>query len=136
MSKTLMDEYDLGNHQEEVFKRWGATQEFKESHTRTSGYSASDFHAARLESDQAIQMMIRVMLGGEPADSDAAIAAARAHQDAISHWYYECSDEIHLSLADMYVADARFTQYFESRQRGLSQFLHDAIAAKSPGLRI
>lgn len=133
MSKAKAVIFDSSAHEEEVRDRWGDTQAFKESHLRTSSYTKAEFQAARLESDQAVQLLIDAMVDGFAADSPRAINAARAHQDAISHWYYECTDEIHLGLADMYVSDARFTQYYETRHRGLARYLRDAIYAKFVG---
>jgi hypothetical protein len=134
MSKAEANEFDSSAHEKEVQERWGNTQAFKESHIRTSGYTKAEFQAARLESDQAIALLIEAMEEGFPPDSPRAINAARAHQDAISHWYYDCTDEIHIGLADMYINDARFTQYYETRHPGLAQYLHDAIYAKFVGV--
>jgi len=135
MSKAVSKENDPGAYEDEVKQRWGNTQAFKESHIRTAGYTKAEYQAARLESDQAIQLLIDAMKEGFPPDSPRASYAARAHQDAISHWYYECTDEIHLGLADMYVSDERFTQYYETRHPGLAKYLRDAIYAKFTGVR-
>lgn len=136
MSKAVTEEFNSGAHEEEVKQRWGDTQAYKESHLRTVGYTKAEYQAARLESDEAIQLLIDAMVEGFSSDSPRAISAARAHQDAISHWYYECTDEIHLGLADMYISDARFTQYYETRHPGLAKFLRDAIYAKFIGEEI
>jgi hypothetical protein len=134
MSNAKVKDFDSGEFEKETKERWGDTQAYKESHIRTAGYSKAEYQAARLESDQAVQLLIEAMEAGASSDSPQAIMAARAHQDAISHWYYECTDEIHLGLADMYVTDARFTQYYETRHPGLARYLRDAIYAKFVGV--
>ena len=56
---------------------------------------------------------------------------AEEHRRQISEWFYECTFEIHTGLADMYLADDRFTQHYERIKPGISQFLHDAIHANA-----
>jgi hypothetical protein len=34
------------------------------------------------------------------------------------------------NLAQMYVTDARFAEYYNGRVRGLAQYVHDAIMAQ------
>jgi len=53
-----------------------------------------------------------------------------AHRAAISKWFYDCSVEMQKNLAVMYLNDERFKAYYESRARGLAQYVHDAIMAQ------
>ena len=71
------------------------------------------------------------MGAGLAADSPEAMAGAEAHRQQISRWFYECSTEIHVGLAEMYVADPRFTATYEKISPGLAQYLHDAIKANA-----
>jgi hypothetical protein len=59
--------------------------------------------------------------------SPEARAAAAMHRAAISRWYYPCSVEMQLGLAEMYLADARFTAFYDARLPGLARYVHDAI---------
>ena len=63
-------------------------------------------------------------------DSEQAQSAVRAHREAISKWFYDCSVEMQKQLAVMYIEDARFKEYYEGRVRGLAQYVHDAITAQ------
>jgi hypothetical protein len=38
---------------------------------------------------------------------------------------------MHAGLAQMYIADQRFSEFYEQLQPGLSQFVHDAILANA-----
>ena len=40
---------------------------------------------------------------------------------------YECGDEMHRNLVEMYLADERFTRYYDDVEPGLAQFLHDIV---------
>ena len=46
-------------------------------------------------------------------------------------WFYECSYEIHQGLAEMYVSDERFKEFYDSMRPGLAEHLRDAIGANA-----
>lgn len=50
---------------------------------------------------------------------------------ALNEWFYECRYEMHRGLAEMYLADERFTATFESVAPGLARYVHDAIVANA-----
>ena len=55
----------------------------------------------------------------------------REHREHISRWFYDCSPEMQRGLAEMYVADDRFRQYYDDRAQGLAQWVHDAVLAEA-----
>ena len=71
------------------------------------------------------------MADGAAPDSPEAMALAEEHRQLITRWFYECSYEIHTGLADMYVADPRFTEYFERIRPGMAAYLSEAIHANA-----
>jgi hypothetical protein len=115
----------------EAKQRWGETDAYKESERRTAKYSKVDLESAAKAHERAIELFIEAMDANLSSESSEAIAAAEAHRKAISDWYYECSKEMQVGLAQMYLADARFTQFYESRRVGLAQFVHDSIVASA-----
>ena len=54
---------------------------------------------------------------------------ATQHRLHIDRWFYECSHEMHTGLGNMYVADPRFTEYYEKYAPGLAEFIKSAIHA-------
>ena len=62
-------------------------------------------------------------------------AIAEDHRQHISRRFYDCSPELHASLADMYVADERFAAHYERRAAGLAQYVHDAVKANADASR-
>jgi DNA-binding transcriptional MerR regulator len=46
-------------------------------------------------------------------------------------WFYECSYEMHRGLAEMYLADHRFTENIDRYASGLAGYLRDAIVANA-----
>jgi hypothetical protein len=69
-----------------------------------------------------------VRAGGAPgADEGQAIAAL--HKKWLSYTWENYSKEAHRGLAEMYVADERFTAHYDINVPGCAVFLRDAIAA-------
>ena len=114
---------------DEAQARWGETDAYKESERRLSRYTpeqkAMAFHAQQ----SSTQSVIEAKRSGHSATSDEARAAAEACRLAIDEWFYPCDTQMHTTLADMYVADQRFREHYESLEPGLAQYLHDAIYA-------
>jgi DNA-binding transcriptional MerR regulator len=59
--------------------------------------------------------------------SDLAQKAVDLHRTWLSYTWNNYSKEAHAGLAQMYVADERFTKYYDKEQPGLAAFLSDAI---------
>ena len=57
--------------------------------------------------------------------------AAEAHRAHIERWFYDLDHGFHRGLADMYVADPRFTKTYEDIEPGLAAYVHDAIHANA-----
>ena len=115
----------------EAQERWGDTDAYKESARRIKNYTNEDFELAKKQAEQAVHMFIDALNAGVPADDLQAAEAAEAHRAAITDWYYECSYDMQVGLAEMYLADARFKQHYEGYQEGLAQYVHDAIIANA-----
>ncbi len=62
------------------------------------------------------------------------MAAAEAHRQHISRWYYDCSHEIHRGLGEMYVSDESFRANYDVLAPGLSEFIRDAARANAEGV--
>lgn len=125
--REVFGEADPLQHHDEAEQRWGSTDSWKESKRRTSAYSKEDWVAIQAEGDRAVELMLEAFRAGEPADSDAAVAGARAHRTHIDRWFYPCSAQMQCGLADMYLADERFRRFYDDRAEGLAQYVHDAI---------
>ena len=72
-----------------------------------------------------------LMASGAPADGPAATALAEEARQHICRWFYDCSYEMHTALADMYVADPRFTETYEKIRPGMAAYLAEAIHANA-----
>lgn len=124
-----------GEWAEEAEQRWGDTEPFRESRRRTAAYTKQDWQQLKAESDDALQRFRAAMLQGAAPDSAEARALAEAHRQFLSRWFYDCGYDMHESLAEMYVADERFTQTFDAVAPGLARYVHDAILANAAAAR-
>lgn len=118
-------------YEEEAQARWGETDAYRESTKRLTTYSAEDIEMAKKEMSEATAQILDAMLAGLPATDARALAGAEAHRKSISDWWYDCSYEMHINLAQMYVADERFSAFYENMHSGLAQYVHDAIYANA-----
>ena len=120
----------MHNYEEEVKQRWGNTDAYLQSQSKSSKYSKEDFQAAKVDQEAATELFVYAFGNSLPIDSEKAKAAVIAHREAITKWFYDCSVEMQKNLAVMYMEDPRFKEYYDGRVRGLAQYVHDAIQAQ------
>jgi DNA-binding transcriptional MerR regulator len=113
----------------EAQERWGDTDQWRQSRERTARYTKDDWVAITAETDAVNAAFVAAKRSGAAPDSAAALAAAEAHGRQIHDRFYDLSPEMHLCLARMYLADERFTAYYDDLEPGLAQYVHDAITA-------
>jgi DNA-binding transcriptional MerR regulator len=127
----VFGDFDPDQHAAEVEERWGDTDAYRESQRRVSRYTKADWDRMKAEGGAATTAIVAAMQAGLPADSVEAMDGAEAHRRHINDWFYDCTYEIHVGLAEMYLADPRFTATYENIAPGLAQYVHDAIAANA-----
>jgi MerR family transcriptional regulator, thiopeptide resistance regulator len=126
----VFGDHDPTEHADEVRERWGETDAYRQSRQRTSSYGKDDWLRIKAEQEAIEARLAAAMAAGLPADGPEAMDAAEAHRRQIGN-FYACSSEMHVGLAEMYLADPRFTAHYEQRASGLAQYVHDAIRANS-----
>jgi MerR family transcriptional regulator, thiopeptide resistance regulator len=110
----------------EAEERWGETDAWKQSNQRTAVFAKDDWIRIKAESDALLEALAEAKRRPvEPGAPQANELAAR-HRASIER-FYDCGDEMHRCLAEMYLADARFTRYYDDVEPGLAQFLHDIV---------
>ncbi len=127
----VFGDFDPEEHAAEAEERWGDTDAFKESQRRAASYTKADWQRINAQGQAAIDQVVGAMNSGKPAGSPEAMAGAEAHRQQITDAFYDCTYEGHVGLAEMYIADPRFTATYEKIATGLAQYLHDAIKANA-----
>ena len=120
-----------GEWAEEARERWGHTDEYRESQRRTTAYTKEDWARLKDESDAQLRAMRDYLQAGVAPDSAEAMALAEQHRQFVTRWFYDCGYDMHRSLAELYVADERFTKTFDDLAPGLAHYVHDAILANA-----
>lgn len=120
----------MEQYEQEVKERWGDTDAYKQSSSRTSRYTKDDFAAAKVDQEAATELFVTAFGNGCSIDSEQAQAAVVSHRSAITKWFYDCSVDMQKNLAVMYIEDHRFKAYYDGRVRGLAQYVHDCIMAQ------
>ena len=120
----------MSQFESEVHERWGDTDAYRQSKAKTSKYSREDFEAAKVDQEAATELFVYAFGNSLPIDSPKTQEAVRAHRDAITKWFYDCSIDMQKNLALMYIEDPRFKEYYDGRVRGLAQYVHDAVMAQ------
>jgi hypothetical protein len=72
----------------------------------------------------------RLVAGAAPGDPEVQALVER-HRLQIDRWFYPCSTEMQVNLAEMYVADPRFSATYDRYQPGLARYLRDAIRVRA-----
>jgi hypothetical protein len=98
---------------------------------RTRGYTKADWQRIKAEGQAAVEAVVSAMREGRPAESPEAMDGAELHRLQIDRNFYPCSYEMQVGLAQMYLADPRFTATYEKIAPGLAQYLNDAIVANA-----
>jgi MerR family transcriptional regulator, thiopeptide resistance regulator len=127
----VFGDHDPDEYAAEVEERWGRTDQYRESQRRAASYTKADWERIKAQGQAAITRVVAAMEAGLPADSPDAMDGAEAHRRQISDAFYELSYSGHVGLAEMYIADPRFTATYEKIALGLAQYLHDAIKANA-----
>jgi DNA-binding transcriptional MerR regulator len=114
----------------EAEQRWGDTEMWRQSQERTRGFGRKEWQQVKDATDAANARMVAVFRSGAVPGSAEADAIAEEHRAGINA-FYDCGYDMQRNLADMYLADERFTKTYEDLAPGLTQWLHDAIHANA-----
>ncbi|OLB73885.1 MAG: MerR family transcriptional regulator [Actinobacteria bacterium 13_2_20CM_2_71_6] len=127
----VFGEQDPAQYADEAKERWGDTDTYKQSMQRTSRYTKEDWLKIKSEAAELNQRLAAALAAEVAPDSEQAMDLAEEHRQQISRWYYDCGYDIHRGLAEMYLADQRFTKNYDDTMPGLARFVHDAILANA-----
>nr|WP_090346269.1 MerR family transcriptional regulator [Mycolicibacterium malmesburyense]CRL78863.1 putative transcriptional regulator [Mycolicibacterium malmesburyense] len=119
----VFDEYA-----EESEERWGGTDAWAQSQQRTARMTKRDWIEFKADNDALLAALVDAHRDGVAPGSRRADELAAWHRANIER-FYDCDHEMHVSLAEMYLADERFKRYYDDAEPGLAQFVHDIIVA-------
>ncbi|HAM79736.1 MerR family transcriptional regulator [Ornithinibacillus bavariensis] len=96
------------------------------SNAKLRGMSQEDYDAMTKLGEEIMVLLEKAYHTGDPASAEAQLVAEK-HKEWLMYSWSTYSKEAHAGLADMYVADERFTAYYDKAVKGGTKFLRDAI---------
>jgi DNA-binding transcriptional MerR regulator len=127
----VFGDFDPDVHEAEARERWGDTDPYRESARRTAGYTKEDWLRIRGEADSLMRQWVAALDAGTAAESAPVMELAEEHRRQIIRHFYDCTYEIQVGLAEMFLADPRFRAHYDDQRPGLAQYVHDAILANA-----
>ena len=129
MSAFDNSEYETARQQyeDEAKERWGDTDAYRESQSKTAGYSKDKWNEVLAGMNGVFAEFAECKNCGETADSDTAQLLVKKLQDYITANFYHCTDDILAGLGHMYVCDDRFKNNIDSHGEGTAEFVSEAI---------
>lgn len=112
----------------EAEERWGDSDAWKQSQQRASQFTKQDWIEIKSEADTLLKALADAKRAGVESGSAEADDLAERHRASIER-FYDCDHSMQVCLAEMYIADERFTRYYDDVEPGLARFLHDIVVA-------
>lgn len=111
----------------DIREKYGG-EEVERANARVRGMGEGDHARAQRLAQEVNEALKAAFLQGDPASALAQRACA-LHKEWLRIYWAEYSSEKHLGLAETYVADPRFTAYYDAIAPGCTAFLRAAIRA-------
>lgn len=96
------------------------------SNAKLMGMSEKDYHQWETLSKEVLSLLQEAHATGDPT-SELAQKLAKKHKEWLMFTWPKYSEEAHAGLVEMYVADERFTAYYDKEVKGGAKFLRDAV---------
>jgi len=119
---------------EENEKKYGAevrekysAETVEASNKKFSDMSKDEYDAMTALSEEIVQRLEAAVSARLDPKGDEGQAIAALHKQWLSYTWASYTSEAHSGLAQLYVADERFTAYYDTKTPGCAVFLRDAI---------
>jgi DNA-binding transcriptional MerR regulator len=122
----LIDENEA-KYGKEIREKYG-NDTVDRSNAKLKGMSRKDLDEANRLAEEIIQKL-SAAVGKEDPAGPAGQEIADMHRRWLCNYWDSYSKEAHAGLAEMYVADERFTAYYDKVKPGCAKYLCDAILA-------
>ncbi|QAA31567.1 MerR family transcriptional regulator [Clostridium manihotivorum] len=96
------------------------------SNAKLKGMTEEEYKEVTRLGNEVIEVLSNAFATGDPA-GELAQKAADLHRQWLSFYWDKYSKEAHAGVAQMYVEDERFREFYDKEQPGTAAFLRDAI---------
>jgi DNA-binding transcriptional MerR regulator len=115
---------DVKQYQDEVKQRWGNTEAYKQSMAKVSKMTKKEMDELKAKQVEQTKKLAAAM--DKPVGSKEVQDLIAEHYKGIQ-FFYDCPIEMYRNMGKMYIADPRFTKYYDKHRPGLALFVRDAI---------
>lgn len=123
--KEKMIEENEAKYGKEIREKYG-DETVDASNAKLMGMSQEKYEAMTSLGEEINSLLKKAYETGDPS-SELAQSLAAKHKEWLMYSWSSYSKEAHAGLAEMYVADERFTAYYDKTVKGGTKFLRDAI---------
>lgn len=114
----------------EAEERWGEGRAWQQSAERTKQFSKEQWKKIKADGDALMAKLGDAKRRGVAPDSEEAMELAEEHRRGVAV-FYDCSHAQQRGLADMYLADERFSKTYDDVEPDLAPWVHAAIHANA-----
>ena len=116
--------------QKEAEERWGDSDEWAQSAARKAAMTRQDWARVAEETEALETDLANAMREGVVPGSERANALAERHRASIDRWF-DTTYAKQVLIARGYVANSRFTAYYDKRESGLAAWIKEIIDANA-----
>ncbi len=110
-------------------RRWGNTEQHKESMRRARNYKKEDWEQMKKERDVLYEEMKALFNADVPADDPRVLDIVDQHRLMIEKWHYPCSKEFFVKLTEMTSSDEMYIKVIDEECPGLASYTFAAAKA-------
>lgn len=114
-------------YEAEVKRRWGDSDAYGISTKRTSKYTKEDWEKIKADGEEYLKELVSCFNEKVSYDDARMMAVCDKARNQISTYFYPCSLEMYSNLGNMYIADERFTAFYDRFAKGLAAYYNEAI---------
>jgi len=119
------DQTDINQYKDEVKRRWGHTDAYRQSIERAKKWTKQDLDRIK-QQVQDITLKLAKLID-QDTKSPRVQALIKQHHAHINN-FYDCSIDIYRGLGEIYFADPRFAAHYNRVKPGLAEFINQAIS--------
>jgi len=124
LKKNLLKENEM-KYGDEIRAKYG-NDKVDKSNKKFEAMSEETYDYATKLAEEIIVFLLKAMDENDT-KGDLAMATAEKHKEWLMLYWTEYSSEAHAGLGEMYVADERFTHYYDQHRVGAAKFLNEII---------
>lgn len=121
-----LSQKEIESYKKEAKERWGNTDAYRQSQERVKKFTKEDWQKIKADTDANLRALVALLDAGKKPDDPEVQAEVVKHHAGIDR-FYDCTMQIYRGLAEGYVADQRFADFYREYDERLPEFLSAAM---------